>query len=112
MASIKIEGLEELSSELKRQVSKKTDLSAKVSKWGSQLETQAKQNAQFTKGYSTGATRQNITLTVSGEEAKVQAETEYSGYLEVGTRKMAAQPFMKPALDAIYPQFVEDLLKD
>ena len=97
---------------MKRQVSKKTDLSAKVSKWGSQLETQAKQNAQFTKGYSTGATRQNITLTVSGEEAKVQAETEYSGYLEVGTRKMAAQPFMKPALDAIYPQFVEDLLKD
>ena len=30
-------------------------------------------------------------------EAKVGSDVEYSGYVELGTRKMAAQPYLRPA---------------
>lgn len=109
---IKIVGVEEFSQYIGDQLDKKGDMSQLMQKYGSKLEQKAKSNAQFAGKYTTGATRQSITLTTTSTEAKVSAETEYSGYLELGTRKMAAQPFMKPALDAVYPEFIEELMKD
>lgn len=119
---IKIVGVEEFTQYIGEQLDKKGDMSQLMQKYGSKLEQKAKSNAQFRGHYvgkkkkkfvkPTGATRQSITLTTTGTEAKVSAETEYSGYLELGTRKMEAQPFMKPALDAVYPEFIEELMKD
>lgn len=78
---------------------------------GSRLHRRAVRNAVFTRGYSTGATRENIFLTVGSDEAKVKANTDYSGYPEVGTRKMEAQPYIGPALEETIPDFVADLEK-
>ena len=84
---------------------------AAVRKHGADLQKKAKSNAVFTRGYATGATKRSINLEITdgGFAAKVTAGTDYSGYLEVGTRKMEAQPFMKPAFDVVQPKFINDL---
>ena len=71
----------------------------------------AQSNAVFTHGYATGATKRSIKLEITdgGFAAKVTAGTDYSGYLEKGTRFMDAQPFMKPAFDVVQPKFINDL---
>ena len=78
---------------------------------GSRLHRRAVRNAVFTRGYSTGATRQSIHITVDRNEARVKTGTDYSGYVEVGTRKMEAQPYMGPALEETIPEFLADLEK-
>lgn len=82
-----------------------------VKKNGAALQKTAQRKAVFKKGYSTGATRRSITLDLAndGLRAVIKANTDYSGYLEVGTRKMEAQPFMRPALNEIQPKFIDDL---
>ncbi|MFH7333665.1 HK97-gp10 family putative phage morphogenesis protein, partial [Streptococcus agalactiae] len=61
----------------------------------------------------TGATRRSIKLEFSNQStvAKVKAGTNYSGYLETGTRLMEEQPFMKPALDSVIDNFIKDLAR-
>lgn len=82
-----------------------------VKKNGAALQKTAKRKAVFKKGYSTGATKSSIKLDLAsnGLRAVVKANTDYSGYLEVGTRKMEAQPFMQPAFNEIQPKFIDDL---
>lgn len=82
-----------------------------IKKNGAALQKAAQRNAVFKKGYSTGATKRSIKLDLAsnGLRAVVKANTDYSGYLEVGTRKMEAQPFMRPALNEIQPKFIDDL---
>ena len=43
--------------------------------------------------------------------AEVSPGTEYSPYLEYGTRFMEAQPFVHPALEAQEGQFKSDMKK-
>lgn len=82
-----------------------------VKKNGAALQRTAQSKAVFKKGYSTGATKRSIKLDLAsnGLRAVVKANTDYSGYLEVGTRKMEAQPFMQPAFNEIQPKFIDDL---
>ena len=82
-----------------------------VKKNGAVLQRTAQRKAVFKKGYSTGATKRSIKLDLAsnGLRAVVKANTDYSGYLEVGTRKMEAQPFMQPAFNEIQPKFIDDL---
>jgi HK97 gp10 family phage protein len=48
----------------------------------------------------TGFLRNSIgVLSVSSREAVVGTGAEYGVYLEMGTRRMAARPFMRPALE-------------
>ena len=42
---------------------------------------------------------------------KVTAPQHYAIYVEKGTRKMRAQPFLKPALDAERPKLISNLRK-
>lgn len=82
-----------------------------VKKNGAALQRTAQRKAVFKKGYTTGATKRSIKLDLAsnGLRAVVKANTDYSGYLEVGTRKMEAQPFMQPAFNEIQPKFIDDL---
>lgn len=108
MAEIIFEGLDEFGQAMLKRANpaKRRQL---LQKHGSKLKKAAIGHAQFGRGYSTGATRQSISLKVGGDQAEVEAGTHYSGYLEVGTRKMSAQPFMQPALDDVVPGLLEDL---
>lgn len=89
-----------------------------IEKHTSKLQKAAKRKAVFTGHYKgkkfinpTGATKNKINLSIEdgGFTGRVKAGTDYSGYLEKGTRKMTAQPFMKPALNEVFPKFVKDM---
>ncbi|WP_240330095.1 MULTISPECIES: HK97-gp10 family putative phage morphogenesis protein [unclassified Facklamia] len=80
---------------------------------GAELNQKMVRNAHFVKGYSTGQTRRSISLEIQdgGMTASVKPNTHYSPYLEYGTRKMAAQPFVKPAFNAQKEIFKDDMSK-
>ena len=69
------------------------------------------ENADFTKGYATGATKHSIGLEIKddGFTAEVGATKEYAPYLEYGTRFMDAQPFAKPAYEEQKEKFKSDM---
>lgn len=54
----------------------------------------------------TGNLRNSITTTVNGLSAEVGPTAAYAPFLEGGTRKMAARPFMGPAADQVEPAFM------
>ena len=41
---------------------------------------------------------------------KIHSQAGYSGYQEYGTRYQSGTPFMRPALNFIYPQFQKDMI--
>lgn len=82
---------------------------AVVAKNGSRLQTRAQENAPV----DTGTLRRSIGLSIEddGLTAKSEATVHYAGYVELGTRFMAAQPYMKPALNQVKGKFNSDLRK-
>ncbi len=88
-----------------------------VKKHGALLQNKMKDNATpgkiFVQGYSHGETKRSIELDIEngGLTAVVAPNTEYAPYVEFGTRKMEAEPFVKPALNAIKDGFLKDLEK-
>lgn len=77
----------------------------------SELENRMKNKASFTQGYQTGTTKRSINSEFyeDGMEGRVKPTTEYSPYLEYGTRKMKAQPFVGPAFYEQDKLFRKDL---
>ena len=53
----------------------------------------------------TGYLAGSITATIEEFYAEVSPAAEYAGYVEFGTYKMAAQPYMRPAADKNAPKF-------
>jgi len=53
----------------------------------------------------TGNNMRSIESSADGLEGKVYSTSGYGGYLELGTSKMPAQPYFKPALEE---NFTED----
>ncbi len=80
---------------------------------GAELQSKMQENADFTKGYATGATKQSIGLEIKddGFTAEVGPTKEYAPYLEYGTRFMDAQPFAKPAYIEQKEKFEKDMQK-
>lgn len=112
MPKLQIEGLDKLEKSLKENATL-NDVKRVVRYNGSQLQQKMQANADFAKGYQTGATKRSISLEITdgGFTAAVGPETEYSPYLEYGTRFMAAQPFIKPAYDIQKKKFNNDMQK-
>jgi HK97 gp10 family phage protein len=112
MAKIKIEGLEELEKKLKANATL-NDVRRVVRQNGLELQKRMQQKADFKKGYQTGTTKRSIGLEIkdSGFTAESGPETEYSPYLEYGTRFMEAQPFIRPALEEQTEKFKSDMQK-
>lgn len=55
----------------------------------------------YAKGYcpvDTGRLRNSITHTVQGDSAYIGTNVEYAPYVEMGTSRMKAQPYLKPAV--------------
>lgn len=60
----------------------------------------------------TGALKNTIFSAQAGSLTyKVTAPQHYAVYVEKGTRKMRAQPFLKPAIDAECPKLISNLRK-
>lgn len=112
MPSIKIEGLDKLKKALKENATME-EVKRTVRLHGSQIQQKIQKNADFKKGYATGQTKREIGLEITdgGFTAESGATTEYSPYLERGTRFMDAQPFVKPGYDAQKEKFKKDMEK-
>lgn len=124
MPKIKIEGLDKLEKALKHNVQKK-DVARVVLHNGQELARKMQNKADFRGHYEwekgvgmvlkkpTGTTKRSIGLEIkdSGFTAEVDPETEYSPYLEYGTRFMDAQPFVRPAYNEQVVKFKQDMKK-
>lgn len=110
MPRLTIEGLDDLRDALKENVTMQ-DMQRVIRHNGAGLQQKMQAHADFTKGYQTGATKGRIYLEIidDGMTAVVEPTTHYSPYLEYGTRKMEAQPFVKPAFDEQVVEFKSDL---
>lgn len=125
MGSLRFElkGLEELQTKLKK-VSKMEEVERIVEKHGVDMQRKAVNNASKFRGHyegrgksrrfvrPTGATKRSISVN-SGKigrfKYRVAPGTDYAAYVELGTRKMSAQPFIKPAFDDQKRLFKNDL---
>ena len=84
-----------------------------------EMHQKATRNASFKGHYDssgnfikpTGATKRSIAIEFkdAGLTGVVKTGTHYSPYLEFGTRKMAAQPFMRPAFYDQRVKFMQDM---
>lgn len=112
MPKLNVKGLDKLQKSLKDKVTL-DDVKRVVRHNGAELQQRMQENADFTQGYQTGTTKRSIGLEIidSGFTASVGPETEYSPYLEYGTRFMDAQPFIKPAHDTQKAKFKRDMQK-
>ena len=119
MGVIRIEGLEELQKQLKKNANM-DDVKKVVRQNGSQLQQKIQRKADF-KGHwkgkkfkkPTGETKRSVMLEIKdgGMTAESGPTTDYAEYLEFGTRFMDAQPFVKPALEEQSKKFESDLRK-
>lgn len=112
MPKIKVDGLDKLQKALKQNATM-DDVKRVVRHNGAELQRKTQENADFKRGYQTGTTKRSIGLEItdSGMTAEVEPTTEYSPYLEYGTRFMEAQPFVKPAHNVQKEKFKRDMQK-
>lgn len=112
MAGIKLIGMDKLEKRLKKNVTL-DDVKKVVRKNGSDLQRSVQRHADFKKGYQTGTTKRSVGLEIvdGGMTAMSGPTTEYSEYLEYGTRFMKKQPFVKPALEEVEKGFKSDMGK-
>lgn len=125
MSSLQFElkGLEKLQSKLQR-VAKMEEVEHIVEKHGEAMQKKAVNNASRFRGHyegrgknkhfvkPTGATKRSISVNsgkVDRFKYRVAPGTDYAAYVELGTRKMSAQPFIKPAFDEQKKLFKNDL---
>lgn len=82
------------------------------------LEACGIQAESYAKGLSpvdTGRLRNSISHTVDGDTAYIGSNVEYAPYQELGTSKMKAQPYLKPAVQnhlSEYQSILEDALSE
>lgn len=68
--------------------------------------------AQAKAPVDTGHLKESINVKeVTQTKAIIIANSDYSGYVEFGTRYMRAQPYMRPAVKEVVPEFQEQLWK-
>ena len=125
MGSLQFElkGLEKLQTKLQR-VAKMEEVEHIVEKHGEAMQKKAVNNASKFRGHyegrgqnrrfvrPTGATKRSISVNsgkVDRFKYRVAPGTDYAAYVELGTRKMSAQPFIKPAFDDQKRLFKKDL---
>ncbi|MBT0922287.1 HK97 gp10 family phage protein [Streptococcus lutetiensis] len=107
--SFKVKGVDRLVRQLaikSKQAHIATDRQLELS--SKRIERMAKVKAPV----DTGALKNSIFSAKAGNLTyKVTAPQHYAIYVEKGTRKMRAQPYLKPALDAERPKLISNLRK-
>ena len=112
MGKIKVKGLKKLERALKENATM-DDVKRVVRHNGLEMQQKIVDNADFKMGYQTGATKRSIRGNVEdgGLTYVAGPTTEYSRYVEDGTRFMDAQPFVKPAEIEQKKKFFNDMRK-
>lgn len=102
----RITGIKELNKKL-RENATLDDVKKVVQMNGAELTSEAQWKAPL----DTGTLERSITQTIKddGLATTVEAGAEYAGYVEYGTRYMAAQPYMRPAFRKQKKKFKKDM---
>lgn len=108
MGDIKIVGMEKLQKKLKKNV-KLDDVKRVVRHNGAEMQEKAQRNAPVDTGHLKRSI--GIEVTDSGMSVEVEPTAEYAPYVELGTRFMEAQPYLKPAFDDQKEKFEKDMKK-
>lgn len=108
MGDIKIVGMEKLQRKLKKNV-RMDDVKRVVRHNGAEMQAKAQQNAPV----DTGTLKRSIGLEITdgGMSAEVEPTAEYAPYVELGTRFMDPQPYLKPAFNEQKEKFKKDMKK-
>ena len=108
MGGIKVVGIEKLQKKLKKNVQME-DVKRVVRHNGAEMQEKAQRNAPV----DTGTLKRSIGLDItdSGMAAEVEPTAEDAPYVELGTRFMEAQPYLKPAFDDQKEKFKKDMKK-
>ena len=88
----------------------KLDLLAKYGGTGPELHRLGEIGAQEARRIvpvDTGRLRASIRYEIEDEELHLQADTPYAGFVEYGTHRQRAQPYLRPAIEFLLQQ-VED----
>lgn len=124
MANLNVEfnfsGFKELEKLMQKSAKVEQEVRRVVKSNGNELKNRMVRKADF-RGHMegkkfvppTGDTKRSIgeTIAADGLSVTVGATTEYSPYLEYGTRFMQPQSFVRPAWTEQVPKFVRDLNK-
>lgn len=125
MEVVKLIGIKELQVALKKHADL-TEAKQIVKQNGSEMNKKAQRNTENFKGHyewvkgkgkvfvkPTGTLKRSIKVSIkdNGLTAESQANTEYAGYVEYGTRFMEAQPYMDPAFEDQKEKFKKDMKK-
>lgn len=108
MAKIRVVGIEKLQKKLKNNIHL-DDVKKVVRHNGAEMQEKAQRNAPV----DTGHLKRSIGIEIrdSGMTAEVQPTADYAPYVELGTRFMEAQPYLKPAFDDQKEKFKRDMKK-
>ena len=93
MIKVKIEGTEKLNKKLKQALEKDLKATRKAVYFAV---LKAEQKAKRVCPVDTGRSKSSITHKVEGLSGEVGTNVHYAPYVEFGTRKMKAQPYLKP----------------
>lgn len=114
MGAVQIAGLDKLIYKLESNKNL-TKVKEVVQKNGQDMQNKMVRHATsaFVKGYATGTTARSITGHSFNGNLGYEAYpgTDYSPYVEHGTRFMEAEPFCKPAFNEQKQQFISDMKK-
>lgn len=126
--TFQLRGLDKLQAKLQR-IAKLEEVEKIIEEHGSNMQKKAVENASKFRGHyegrgssrhfvkPTGATKRSISVNSSKIDRfkyRVAPGTHYAAYVELGTRKMSAQPFIKSAFDdqkALFKRDLERLVK-
>ena len=107
MSGIQIIGKDELEAFLGKYKKAVIEDSKKaVMKYGSKFQTEAKKNPPTPNKSGTLARSISLSIADKGLTAVIYPTANYAQYVEYGTRYMNAQPFMRPTLQKIEPEFI------
>ena len=67
---------------------------------------------RMAKPVRSGKLRNSIKTKVEGMKGEVYSDVSYAGYVENGTRKMRARPFLRPAYDACIKELMSRVVKN
>lgn len=96
----------------KRMIRTNANLAPLVRKCVQQACVDVQEKTQENAPERTGYLKKNIEVSIIDDyTGEVTAAADYSEYVELGTRFMVPQPFMKPAVEAVKPEFVRNLKK-
>jgi HK97 gp10 family phage protein len=107
--TVRIKGLDKFVADVrKKSKSDQTAIGQEVQRSGLRIEKLAKRNAPWDTGYMS----MSIYSWKAGDfKSEIISPANYSIWVEEGTRRQAAQPFLGPAVDSDYPVFLSNIKK-